>query len=192
MDDAILSRIHLVIEYTDLTEDIRVKIWKQFFNKLTKERPQFGIDEYLIGYIEEDPTILALKWNGREIRNGKIPFLPSYAFIPVNFPIPYKRLLLLLLLLLTKTPAFQTAVSLAAHEAKTADPPKERIILRKKHLVSVANMSMAFKKYMNDWKGDMAKRAFLDGARMDESIRRYGRERKQMLDQLRKDAMAKR
>ncbi|KAL3481764.1 hypothetical protein BJX99DRAFT_253289 [Aspergillus californicus] len=152
MDDAILSRIHLIIEYSDLTEKTRLKIWNQFFKKLTKERPGFGVDPYLLSYIENDPEIVVLKWNGREIRN-----------------------------------AFQTAVSLAVHEAKTESPPRDNVIISKRHLETVAAMSKAFQGYMRDFKGDMAKRALVDGARMDESIRDLGKERKRVLEELRKD-----
>ncbi|KAI9369381.1 hypothetical protein BJX61DRAFT_519875 [Aspergillus egyptiacus] len=157
MDDAILSRIHLIIEYSDLNEKTRLQIWKQFFHKLKNERTGFDVDPYLLSFIENDSQILDLKWNGREIRN-----------------------------------AFQTAVSLAVHEAKTENPPRDTVILSKRHLESVAAMSKAFQGYMRDFKGDMAKRALLDGARMDESIRELGKERKRVLDELRKDAKARR
>lgn len=70
IDDAILSRIHLIIEYTDLSDEDRVKIWRQFFRKLETDRSNFKVDEYLEGFIENDPKIGALQWNGREIRNG--------------------------------------------------------------------------------------------------------------------------
>lgn len=67
--------------------------------------------------------------------------------------------------------AFQTAVALAEYSAKTAVPPKEKVIVTKKHLEGVVEMSGAFKKYMRDWKGDVDKRAFLDGSRMDQGMK---------------------
>lgn len=88
--------------------------------------------------------------------------------------------------------AFQTAVSLAVHEAKTATPPKEKVILRKGHLKTVAIMSKAFQEYMKNFKGDAAKRALLDGARMDDSMREAAIERKRELDELRKGARTRR
>lgn len=149
IDDAIISRIHLIIEYKDLTDEDRMKIWKQFFAKLSKDKKNYEVDDYLEGFVENSPKILDLKWNGREIRN-----------------------------------AFQTAVALAEYAAKTADPPKERVIVRKSHLEGVAEMSAAFKQYMKDFKGDADKRAYIEGARMDDTIRH----KKSLLESARKAA----
>ncbi|KAF2276670.1 P-loop containing nucleoside triphosphate hydrolase protein [Westerdykella ornata] len=151
IDDAILSRIHLIIEYEELTDETREKIWQQFFNKLRKEQENFDIDPRLESYVERDEALLTLKWNGREIRN-----------------------------------AFQTAVALAEHEARTADPPKKTVLVRQAHLEQVVKMSAAFKSYMENFKGSEAKRAFMDGARMDEAIRQYAKDRKKLLDNARK------
>jgi len=71
IDDAILSRIHLVLEYKDLDQPDRAKIWQQFFKKLTNERENFEVSEYAGEFVENDRRILDLKWNGREIRNGQ-------------------------------------------------------------------------------------------------------------------------
>jgi len=48
-----------------------MKIWKQFFAKLTKDRNNYTVDDYLESFVENSSKILDLKWNGREIRNGK-------------------------------------------------------------------------------------------------------------------------
>ena len=80
--------------------------------------------------------------------------------------------------------AFQTTVALAEYAAKTADPPKERVIVRKSHLEGVAEMSAAFKQYMKDFKGDADKRAYIEGARMDDTIRH----KKSLLESARKAA----
>ncbi|KAJ4293629.1 hypothetical protein N0V90_008913 [Kalmusia sp. IMI 367209] len=151
IDDAILSRIHLIIEYEELNNPTRERIWKQFFSKLRKEQDNFDVDPRLESYIERDEALDALKWNGREIRN-----------------------------------AFQTAVALAEHEARTADPPKKTVLVKQVHLEQVVKMSAAFKSYMDNFKGSEAKRAFLDGARMDEAIRQYAKDRKKQLDNARK------
>jgi hypothetical protein len=87
---------------------------------------------------------------------------------------------------LTCVTAFQTAVALAEHEARTADPPKKTVIVKQGHLEQVVKMSAAFKSYMDNFKGNEAKRAFLDGARMDEAIRQYAKDKKQQLDNARK------
>jgi hypothetical protein len=70
MDDAILSRVHLIIEYSDLVDQTRLKVWDQMIKKLRKEREDFDVDPYFVSYLENDPEILELQWNGREIRNG--------------------------------------------------------------------------------------------------------------------------
>lgn len=49
--------------------------------------------------------------------------------------------------------AFQSAVALAEYTAKTANPPKQQVMLTKKHLEGVADMSDKFKTYMKDFKG---------------------------------------
>lgn len=78
--------------------------------------------------------------------------------------------------------AFQAAVALAEYDAKSAVPPKENIILRKSHVEGVADMSAVFKQYMKEFKGGAEKRAFIEGARMDDGIRRL----KSQLDKARK------
>ncbi|KAK4175481.1 hypothetical protein QBC36DRAFT_311961 [Triangularia setosa] len=42
-DDALISRIHVVIEYDQLSEDNRRQIWTQFFNKFIDERQNFSV-----------------------------------------------------------------------------------------------------------------------------------------------------
>jgi SpoVK/Ycf46/Vps4 family AAA+-type ATPase len=70
-DDAFISRIHVQIFYPDFTDDERQQVWKTFIKKLDDERGHYlrlTIDakEYI-----EGKAIKAVKWNGREIRNGK-------------------------------------------------------------------------------------------------------------------------
>lgn len=154
IDDAIISRIHLVLEYKDLDKADRAKIWQQFFNKLTSERDDFEVSRYAEEYVANDPEILELEWNGREIRN-----------------------------------AFQTAVALAEYEAKVLNDRKNKsVIIKKEHFVEVAQMSKAFKGYMTRSFGDAAKRAWLDGVRMDDSIREYSKKRREKFE---KDRQAK-
>lgn len=77
-------------------------------------------------------------------------------------------------------------MALAEHEARTADPPKKTVLVKQSHLEQIVKMSAAFKTYMVNFKGNEAKRAFLDGSRMDEPIREYAKERKKQLDNARK------
>jgi SpoVK/Ycf46/Vps4 family AAA+-type ATPase len=69
-DDAFISRIHVQMYYPDFSDEEREKVWKTFIAKLHKERAGYlrvhiGAQEYI-----ESKDIRALKWNGREIRNG--------------------------------------------------------------------------------------------------------------------------
>ncbi|KAL9621864.1 MAG: hypothetical protein Q9160_003685 [Pyrenula sp. 1 TL-2023] len=44
-DDAFVSRIHAVIRYGNLTNENRVQIWTQFFNKLRAERKDIMVSD---------------------------------------------------------------------------------------------------------------------------------------------------
>ena len=75
-DDAFISRIHVTLYYPDFTEVERKKVWKNFFDKLIRDRGDImrvPIDtkDYINGR-----EVRAVQWNGREIRNGEQkPFL---------------------------------------------------------------------------------------------------------------------
>jgi SpoVK/Ycf46/Vps4 family AAA+-type ATPase len=69
-DDAFISRIHIQLYYPEFDDVSRRKVWKTFIDKLRRERGDYirlNIDarEYL-----EGKELRAVKWNGREIRNG--------------------------------------------------------------------------------------------------------------------------
>ena len=68
---------------------------------------------------------------------------------------------------LTKLQAIQTAIALAEHEAKTADPPLATVKLRRAHIHDVVEMSKSFKRYLSDFKGNEAHSALAERARMD-------------------------
>jgi hypothetical protein len=70
-DDAFISRVHIQLYYPDFTDEQRQQVWKTFIDKLATDRGDYmrlNIDakEYLRG-----ADMRALKWNGREIRNGE-------------------------------------------------------------------------------------------------------------------------
>lgn len=76
-DDAFISRIHISLYYPDFTEEDRKQVWKTFFDKLEDERGDImrvpiGTKDYT-----EGQEVRALKWNGREIRNGASILLSS-------------------------------------------------------------------------------------------------------------------
>ena len=71
IDDAIMSRVHLVVQYKPLSAEDKLRIWNQFVEKLYQDRDAFSIEKRITDYAQEffeDPD---LEWNGREIRNGK-------------------------------------------------------------------------------------------------------------------------
>lgn len=76
-DDAFISRVHVQLYYRDFNDHERQRVWNTFIDKLDKDskdsesgkaymRVHISAKEYITG---ED--IRAIKWNGREIRNGK-------------------------------------------------------------------------------------------------------------------------
>ncbi|KAL9107257.1 MAG: hypothetical protein Q9227_007798 [Pyrenula ochraceoflavens] len=76
-DEAFSSRIHVQIGYDPLDNDARAQIWNNSFEKLRSENDKKRTDERKIEYdyeaklyVQKDPEVLELKWNGREIRNA--------------------------------------------------------------------------------------------------------------------------
>lgn len=132
-DDAFISRIHVQLYYKDFTDQQRQKIWHNFADKLKRERGdsiRLNIEarEYLQG-----STLRALKWNGREIRNGK-------SALPLDAP-PFMA---------DTRAAFQTAVSLAEYEA-IPDPNVEGAIqVTEEHFKAVVELSQDFKEYLDE------------------------------------------
>ena len=78
-DEAFMSRIDIPIYYPDLTDDQRLTIWHNFFRKLeTEKEEEMRVAVPAKRFVEENPKLLALKWNAREIRNGEHTPLPSH------------------------------------------------------------------------------------------------------------------
>lgn len=74
-DEAFRSRIHLSLGYKTLDDKARAQIWDNLFQKLTEDylkgagpKIEFGMSakEYV-----KLARVMALQWNGREIRNGR-------------------------------------------------------------------------------------------------------------------------
>lgn len=69
-DEAFISRIHVSIYYSSFEVEDRIKIWDSFFEKLEQDRETtMRIMQSTKDYTQSQ-EVLALKWNGREIRNG--------------------------------------------------------------------------------------------------------------------------
>lgn len=70
-DEAFISRIHVSIHYPDFKDRDRKEVWNNFFRKLENEREDsIRIPISTKEYATESSEMRALKWNGREIRNG--------------------------------------------------------------------------------------------------------------------------
>jgi len=70
MDEAFMSRVHVVIGFEKLSDNTRVAIWKNFFAKLRKEMKEIRVADEAEQYVLGDPEIIGMDWNGREIRNA--------------------------------------------------------------------------------------------------------------------------
>lgn len=143
-----------MIHYPDLSDDYRRQIWNQFFDKLQDDRGDLiKIDRSARRYVLEEPTVSNHKWNGREIRNGKLcssACLYSMSwYVRVHRSNDYKRLMIV-----STYPAFQTAVALAEYRYLTKpDAEKsegEVAVLYQKDFKQVCEMAMNFKKYLTD------------------------------------------
>ncbi|KAK3330185.1 hypothetical protein B0H66DRAFT_49208 [Apodospora peruviana] len=70
-DSAFTSRIHVALHYRRLTDDDRRRVWMHNFERL--ERDSGGkcyVPQSAREYAYEGADVRALRWNGREIRNG--------------------------------------------------------------------------------------------------------------------------
>ncbi|KAI9766662.1 MAG: hypothetical protein M1839_004785 [Geoglossum umbratile] len=71
IDDAFLSRVHVVIGFKRLNDRMRSLIWKGFFDKLKLERKgDVVVAVNARKYVLESDEVKKLQWNGREIRNA--------------------------------------------------------------------------------------------------------------------------
>lgn len=76
-----MSRIHVSIGYDVLDDNARGQIWDNLFQKLEDDfQSGRGIEIECKWdakeFARDSPKMKALRWNGREIRNGKLQ-LPS-------------------------------------------------------------------------------------------------------------------
>jgi SpoVK/Ycf46/Vps4 family AAA+-type ATPase len=71
-DDAFISRIHVSIHYPEFTEPDRMEVWQSFIKKLERDKgDKIFVADSVRKYISSAKELRAVKWNGREIRNGK-------------------------------------------------------------------------------------------------------------------------
>ena len=69
-DEAVVSRIHVILHFPDLSDDDRQRIWDTSFTRLKLERSDVAIDDSVRDQALRDPLIQSLSWNGREIRSA--------------------------------------------------------------------------------------------------------------------------
>ena len=70
-DEAFMSRIHVQIYYPEFGDKERDRVWDSFFEKLEEDRETtMRITQSAKDYVQSQ-ELRALKWNGREIRNGE-------------------------------------------------------------------------------------------------------------------------
>ncbi|KAL9040175.1 MAG: hypothetical protein Q9214_004591 [Letrouitia sp. 1 TL-2023] len=125
IDDAFLSRVSVVLQYDQLNNETRKKIWHGFFKRLHEDAEKIPgarkieVDSYARNYVLHDQEVSDMLWNGREIRN-----------------------------------ALQTAVSLASYEAfQEGKSSGDLVKVEQEHFRSVVSMSRKFKEYMRGISG---------------------------------------
>ena len=77
LDDAFISRFHLILQYQSLSNESRRDIWLKFFEKLETDQENLSDNDTRVvvhgsvqNYIMTDPHLQALEMNGRDIRNA--------------------------------------------------------------------------------------------------------------------------
>lgn len=71
IDEAFMSRVHVVIGFEKLDIAKRKAIWKSFFDKLDRERKgKIRVGNSAKGFVLNGEEMTTMDWNGREIRNA--------------------------------------------------------------------------------------------------------------------------
>ncbi|KAK8184818.1 P-loop containing nucleoside triphosphate hydrolase protein [Phyllosticta capitalensis] len=71
IDEAFISRVHMMIEMKKLSPARRKTIWKNFLDKLAREcAGKIRVAPGAVRFILDGPDVCAMDWNGREIRNA--------------------------------------------------------------------------------------------------------------------------
>lgn len=83
-DEAFASRIHLSLGYKRLDDKARGQIWDNLFQKLREDHlknvgPKIDFGMSAKEYVRLE-RVMALKWNGREIRNGRNSLMTAVGF----------------------------------------------------------------------------------------------------------------
>jgi hypothetical protein len=161
IDDAFLSRVQVALGYEKLDDHAREQIWYGFFEKLRKDRKDIIVTERAKRFVTNDAVLKAMKWNGREIRNGTT--MCSNA-APLR-----------LRLLTCSCEALQTAISLAQNDAdvmRMAGEKSALIEVTADHLEQVVERRKVFIDYTNSIRRETEEqRALGEGSRRDRDLR---------------------
>lgn len=65
-----MSQVHLVVRYQLLDAKARKTIWRNFVDKLERDRKDFMVDARATKYVENHFEEAKTEWSGREIRNA--------------------------------------------------------------------------------------------------------------------------
>ena len=65
-------RIHFSLHLKKFDSASRLKVWKNNFDRLKRERKDIGVNYQVLQYVETE--LAEQDWNGREIRNGMYTF----------------------------------------------------------------------------------------------------------------------
>jgi hypothetical protein len=160
IDDAFLSRVQVALGYEKLDDHAREQIWYGFFEKLKKDRRDIIITERAKRFVTEDAVLKAMKWNGREIRNGTIILVITLGGRKFT-DFLYEGL--------------QTAISLAQYDAdilRIAGDNSALIQVTADHLEQVVERRKVFVDYTNSIRRETEEqRALGEGSRRDRDLR---------------------
>jgi hypothetical protein len=161
IDDAFLSRVQVALVYEKLDDHAREQIWYGFFEKLKKDRKDIMVTERAKRFVTNDTVLKAMKWNGREIRNGM-------AVCSNTAPLGVR-------LLTSSREALQTAIALAQNDAEVMRTVGEKpalVEVTADHLEQVVERRKVFIEYTNSIRRETEEqRALGEGSRRDRELR---------------------
>ncbi|KAL9617159.1 MAG: hypothetical protein Q9160_008013 [Pyrenula sp. 1 TL-2023] len=122
LDDAFVSRFHLILQYQKLNDEKRGDIWRKFFAKLEhdqrtrkEEDTRIIFENHVQVYITTDTHVQSLEMNGRDIRN-----------------------------------AFHAFIQMAVNRTFTLGQPVKNVRVTEQDVRSVIQDEYTFKKYIED------------------------------------------
>lgn len=121
LDDAFISRFHLILKFKELNDQDRGNIWRKFFAKLESDQKKLKgdtkitVESQMQTYITTDTQLRSLQMNGRDIRN-----------------------------------AFHAFIKIAISRTSTLDQSVKDVKVTEQDVRSVIQNKNSFRKYMED------------------------------------------